>query len=81
MLEVEITFRDNETLVLHMDEQEYNNMLDKLPWADKVRLECSASHYPVVVDARDVKHVRVIDVLEGDEYGDDTETEGPASTD
>lgn len=80
MLEVEITFKDNETLVLHMDEQEYNDMLDKLTWEDRVKVACSEKHYPVVVDARDIKHVRVIDVVEGDEYGDD-EDKGPASTD
>jgi hypothetical protein len=80
VLEIEITFKDNETLVLHMDEQEYNEMLDKLTWEARVKVECSTRHYPVMIDAKDVKCVRVIDVVEGDDYGDD-EDQGPASTD
>jgi hypothetical protein len=81
VLEIEITFKDNETLVLHMDEQEYNEMLDELTWCRRVKVECSTRHYPVMVDASDVKCVRVIDVIEGDEYGNNDEDQGPASTD
>ena len=83
MLEVEITFKDNELLMLHMGEAEYNEFISALAWQQRIAVNCSPQHYGAFIDATLVKAVRVIDNVEGDDYDcfETAETEGPASTD